>query len=302
MSPSSPPSFVFSPIYDVVFKLIFANHEDLLASLLTAILRPPVPIAKVKVLNPQIPPPRRGLKGVVLDTLVSLQDGSLAMVEMQALDRGNLEQRSTFYSARVTSVALRSGHDYASIPRVVGVFLIDYVHFREQAGYHWTIRYHVDQLHRSWSDASVIHLVELPKAVDAGAEDWQQDERLLQWIQFLKVESRDDLQRVKGMSKEITKAATVLQRIIDDPEMRGIVDDHISAEFDHYSSLHAYEQRGLERGRREGRKEGLEQGRIEEKRAFVRRLATMGLEVDQIARAAQVSPKQVAQWLSEQED
>lgn len=46
---------ILEPTLDVVFKLMFAQpgQQELLASLLTAVLHPPSPIASVVVLNPE---------------------------------------------------------------------------------------------------------------------------------------------------------------------------------------------------------------------------------------------------------
>lgn len=42
------------PKNDLVFKLLFSD-EELLVALLSAVLEPPVPIRRVKLLNPELP-------------------------------------------------------------------------------------------------------------------------------------------------------------------------------------------------------------------------------------------------------
>ncbi|MBI2391012.1 MAG: PD-(D/E)XK nuclease family transposase, partial [Deltaproteobacteria bacterium] len=76
---------LLDPKLDVVFKLLFAApaNERLLISLLGAVLRPAVPIAKVKVLNPELPKDLVLDRGVRLDVLVELTDGARVDVEME---------------------------------------------------------------------------------------------------------------------------------------------------------------------------------------------------------------------------
>ncbi len=289
------PRFLFRPVYDIVFKMVFANHEDLLCSLLTAVLQPDEPIMGATVLNPEIPPERRGLKGIVLDLFVTLQDNSRAIVEMQAFDRGNQPERSTFYMARVTGNALLRGEDYDNVPRVFGVFFLDYDQIESPDGFHWTVSYHIDQLGTRWSSNSMLHVVELRKAVQARRDDWPEEQNLLDWIQFLKIQSPEDVRKVRQMGGDVAKAANVLESLMNDPEARSIVDDHVSAMFDHYSSLRAYENRGEERGEKRGKDLGI----VEGKRLAARGMMHKGMSVEDIAEVLAVSVEVVRGWLGE---
>jgi hypothetical protein len=48
---------LLDPKLDVVFEMLFAEERNraLLESLLTAVLRPPSPIVRVRVINPELP-------------------------------------------------------------------------------------------------------------------------------------------------------------------------------------------------------------------------------------------------------
>jgi len=303
----SKPHFLFRPVYDIVFKMVFATRQDLLTSLLNAVLQPDEPITDVTVLNPEIPPDRHGLKGVVLDLLVTLNDDSRAIVEMQAIDRGNQPERSTFYMARVTSNAMLRGERYEAIPRVFGVFFLDYDQIQAPDGFHWTITYHIDQLGTRWASNSMIHVVELRKAFRATRAKWPREQNLLDWIQFLKIQSAKDVQKVKQMGGDVAKAARALEDIMNDPDARTVVDDHVSAMFDHYSSIRAHELRGEERGRELGERIGEERGRkIGEELGVAKgkQLAAVGMKrngmsFEQIAQVLDVSVDVIREWLDE---
>ena len=86
---------LLDPTLDVVFKLLFAhvNNRDILIALLTAVLKPSVPIDTVDVLNPEIPKDLPADRGAVLDIHVRLVDGRHIDVEMQSELRSGLTQR-----------------------------------------------------------------------------------------------------------------------------------------------------------------------------------------------------------------
>ena len=65
---------LLDPKNDAVFKMLFAKkgNEDILISLITAIINPESPISSVKILNPEIPKNHIDDKGTLLDILVQL--------------------------------------------------------------------------------------------------------------------------------------------------------------------------------------------------------------------------------------
>ena len=90
---------LLSPLLDLIFKMLFgmAGCEKSLISLLTAVLRPPVPIDCVTILNPHIAKNIVEEKGIVVDILVRMADGTHVDVEMQAGREPHLAQRYSYY-------------------------------------------------------------------------------------------------------------------------------------------------------------------------------------------------------------
>ena len=78
----------------MVLKILFSRNQDLLISLLTAVLRPEVPIASVTIVNYALPKSAMQDKGGTLDVLVRLEDGSLVDVEMQCQSHKGLRKRA----------------------------------------------------------------------------------------------------------------------------------------------------------------------------------------------------------------
>lgn len=90
------------PTLDVVFKLLFgsASNRDALIDLLTAVLRPRVPITSVEVLNPEVSREQANDRGIVLDLLVSFEDGTQVDLEMQTTRREGFRNRALGSAAR----------------------------------------------------------------------------------------------------------------------------------------------------------------------------------------------------------
>jgi predicted transposase/invertase (TIGR01784 family) len=114
------------PKLDLVFKLLFGgpNSQEILISLLTAVIRPPVPIKSVTVLNPEIPGELTTARGIRLDVHVLLQDGRHVDVEMQSKSRGGIRKRALFYWSRLYDTQLRRGVEYKKLQPCICVFLL----------------------------------------------------------------------------------------------------------------------------------------------------------------------------------
>jgi len=105
------------PTLDIVFKMLFGSQagREALIDLLTAVLRPPRPITDVRVLNPEVGREQVGDKGIVLDLLVELSDGTRIDVEMQVARRAGLRRRAIYYWSRLYSGQLERGQPYTAL-------------------------------------------------------------------------------------------------------------------------------------------------------------------------------------------
>ena len=120
------------PSLDVVFKLLLttgAEGHEVLVALLTAVLRPKKPFAKVTVRNPEIP--REGLddRGVILDIFAELEDGTRLDIEMQSERRPSFRQRALYYWARMFGSELERGAEYARLRPAISVLFLGYREF-----------------------------------------------------------------------------------------------------------------------------------------------------------------------------
>lgn len=233
---------LLDPKQDVVFKLLFADkrNEPLLISLVDSVLEPASPIASVTVLNPEIPKEQVDDRGIVLDVLVRLDDGTRVNLEMQCDRRGAIADRWLYNWARLFSSGLRRGDAYVALAPVVCVVFLD---FARGARFHQL--YRVLEVHDStvFSSSLAIHVIELPRISEA------EQVPLSRWARFLRARSASELQSLATEDPIMAQAKDALERLSEDPAAQEMAEVRRKAEIYHLLS-HA-------QSRQEGRADAL---------------------------------------------
>lgn len=273
------------PTLDVVFKMLLTSRPEsprLLVSLLTAVLRPPSPFAKVVVRNPELPSTEVLERGVVLDIAAELADGTLLDIEMQSDKRPAFRERALFYWARLYGAELERGEGYEALRPVISVLFLDY---RELRGQRLHSVFHVLELHdhERFSDALALHVIELPKIPQATAEERADEASLLRWSRFFAAQTDAELEEIAMADPVIAEARNVLQAVSDDPTAREIARLRANAQV-----VRRLEEAALrQEGREEGIKEGIKEGRAEALRRAIEGLClALGVPLDAAMRAA----------------
>ena len=264
------------PTLDVVFKLLLTSgpdsHEVLLA-LLTAVLRPRSPFAKVTVLNPEIPREDVLDRGVVLDLLAVLEDGTHLDIEMQAQKHPAFRERALYYWARLFGSELDRGDDYKKLRRAISVLFLDYA---ELEGQRLHSTFHLLEIHdrERFSDAIELHVIELPKLALATADERSEERDLLTWSRFFKATTDEELTRLAMTSPAIDKAKHILDRVSADPSARELARLREMAAVNMRLNLTAAREEGIEIGKAEALRSTIE--------AFC---AAIGVPIDDARRA-----------------
>ena len=211
---------LLDPTLDIVFKLLFTSGPDsdvALGGLLTAVLSPPRPIVSITVLNPLIAGVDVTDKGIALDLLLELDDGTQIDLEMQSDKRHAFRNRALFYWARLFGGKLERGDEYARLKPAVSVLFLDY---RELPGNRLHSIFHVLETHdhSRFSDAFEMHVIE-PPTLDRAA-DRADEEALLRWSRFFTAKTTDEANEPAMSDPAIQKARTILERLSADPDVR----------------------------------------------------------------------------------
>ena len=257
---------VLDPTLDVVFKILLAHPDntDVLVALLSAVLRPEVPIKTVTVKNPEIPKENVDDRGVILDLLVVLDDGRSVDVEMQVESHPGVRRRALLYWARTYSANIQRGESYASIKPTVLVWFLNYCAF-ESIPYHsrwWVVEPTTGTV---FSKALELHTVELTKLGGLTAEYAENEKSLVNWGRFMTAKTDDERKRAAEGDPMVAKAKQVLEDLSEDPETQELAYRRRLALDGYRLELGAAREEGVAIGRQEG----LQKRRV----AFIRQLA-----------------------------
>jgi len=251
------------PMLDVVFKMFFTRpgSEELLHSLLTAVLHPPSPIDSVVILNPELDKDSVGDRGIILDLRLKLADGTLMNVEMQARrGTGAMRERELYHWARMYGSQLVRGDKFHALAACISVFLLGYDEL-PSGPFHSTFEVLERHTHERLTDHLQLHLVQLRHLPQPGSVERDEELPLVTWARFFA--SRDDTERRElAMSDPIfDQANAVLDELSADPVAQRFARDREEGQIWYQMDLEAARRSGIEQGIEQGLEKGREEGR-----------------------------------------
>ena len=200
----------------------------------------------------------------ILDIKAKINNSINCDIEMQVVDRKNIEKRVLFYCSKMYVQSLSSGQDYSKLEKSITILLTDYEikSLKEIKKYitKWNIR-EQDYGNIILTDAMEICIIELPKF-----EKYKTGSTLDHWVKFIKNPKVVDMS-----NKEIKKAKKVLEEISKDGKERYlaelrekyIMDQKAIEDAGYDKGLNAGYGKGLSDGIEQGKKEGIEEEKIE---------------------------------------
>ena len=250
---------LLDPTLDVVFKLLPTSTPEsprVLRSLLTAVLKPSSPIAKVTVINPEIPRDAVQDKGIVLDLLVELENRTRLDVEMQADKRGAFRNRALYYWARAFSGQMERGDGYQTLMPVISVLFLDYseIDARRLHSIFQLLEIHD---HARFTDAIELHVIELPELTRLDAAELAHEAALVRWSRFFAATTDAEIEELAMNDPTIGEAHTALERLSADPAARALARDREMAMATYRIEMAAAISEGEAKGKAEGKAEGL---------------------------------------------
>lgn len=116
-----------NPKADLMFKLVFGEHEDLMMSLLNALL--PLDsdgqITSLEYVTPEMVPENPSKKNSIVDVRCTDQKGRQFIVEMQLHWNEGFKQRVVFNASKAVVKQLKKGEDYTLIQPVYSLNFIN---------------------------------------------------------------------------------------------------------------------------------------------------------------------------------
>ena len=263
-----------NPKADLTFKKIFGEHEDLVMSLLNALL--PLDEGKqiehVEYLTPEMVPENPGKKNSIVDVRCKETGGRHFIVEMQMNWNNEFEQRVILNASKAVIKQLKGSEDYSLLQPVYALNLINDVGF--DAG--------PDEFYHDYAIVNVAHtdriieglrfvFVELPKFKP---QTIKEKKMAVLWLRFLTEIDRDTVEAPAELL-ENPETAKALQ----------ILEESAYSEAELYAYEHYWDGVYYERGAiRHGYKQGMAQGIEDNRRDNARRMKADGMPAELIAK------------------
>ncbi len=201
---------------DILFKMLFVKHRDLLKKLIAALLGIKVEsIRKFVVRNEEMPPEILGDKFCRLD-INMVVNGQLIDLEIQVSNEEDYPERVMLYWAREFSTALPAGESYSMLPRTIIISIIDFKLF-DCEDFHSFFQPLEVTRHTLLSDKMGFHFFELKKL----PKDITKKDALLLWLSLFRAETEEDLEKIKAMEvPEMEQAINAYRTITASSEFR----------------------------------------------------------------------------------
>ena len=251
-----------NPKADLTFKKVFGEHEDLVMSLLNALL--PLDegkrIEQVKFLTSELVPENPGKKNSIVDVRCMETGGRHFIVEMQMNWNNEFQQRVILNASKAVVKQLGTSEDYSLLQPVYALNLINDVGF--DAG--------PDEFYHDYAIVNVEHsdriieglrfvFVELPKFKP---QTIKEKKMMVLWLRFLTEIDRDTEEAPAELleNPETAKALQILEKSAYNEQELRAYEYYWDAVYNERGAIrHGFKQ-GLAQGLAQGIEQGIEQG------------------------------------------
>ena len=267
------------PKADLTFKKIFAKHPDLLISLLNSLLplSDEEQIVEIKYLPNELVPELYGRKNTIVDVLCQDVSGRKFCVEMQMEWSNAFMQRVLFNASKLYVTQLQKAEEYETLKPVYSLNLVNEI-FEKDMPDCFIHNYRIVHDKDTKKVIGGLHFtfIELPKFTP---HTFLEKRMSVLWLRFL-TEIDSDTREVPAdllESPEISKA-------LEEVKVSSFTDAELRT-YDKFWDTIRTEKTLL----KDKYEKGMEKGAIDEKIATAQRLLAMGLSVDQVATATQLT-------------
>lgn len=206
------PKPLLLPTNDFVFKKVFAENTDLLASLLSAALdMPEDELQSIEVIDAHLRPETITDKEGILDIKVRTK-ASVLDVEIQVRNHRELPKHIQYYLSSLYVEQLKAGDSYKRLNKAISIFITGFSMF-DDAHWHHRFRYHDKEHDIVFPDSCEILILELPKVGLAKGP-------LADWMRFVYAQKEEDFMQAAAQHPLISKAYGVIKTLSYDEEAR----------------------------------------------------------------------------------
>ena len=228
----------------------------------------------------------------IMDIKAVLNENIQCDVEMQVVNKHNIEKRILFYWAKMYAQTIREGSAYKELKKSICVLLTDFEldNLKEIKKYKtkWNIR---EEEYKSVILTDVLELViiELPKYIRYANKE--KKENLNLWLEFIKnpevtiMKDNKDEKSTKETKQAIKKAQEELEKISQDEHERYLAELREKYIRDQY----AVQEYGYIKGKDEGKNEG----KKEKSKEIAKKMLEKGEDIEYIMELTGLSKEEI---------
>lgn len=264
---------------DIVFKQVFGQEESkpILRVFLNDVLGLDIKSAdQITLLNPTIDPKYLDDKMCILDVRVQLSDRSSIDVEIQVLNRHNMESRALYYACQLCTEQLHAGDDYAKIAPVYGLNLLCFDLY-EDTCYYRSFVLKDRKTNTPYKQKFEIAFFELRKAVGELSRTKEVKTLALseltardRWALFINFGKKEVYEKLVEEDKTFEEAYERLKKASSDEKLMAMYRSREKAIRDWNDSINSARKEGEQQGEARGLEKGRQEGRITELIELVR--------------------------------
>ena len=273
---------------DVIFQTFFSRkgNEEFLIDFLNALLNKDIRSIEVRE-EVNLERLSKEEKGGRLDLQAKLEDGTIISIEMQLRNEYNIEERTTLYSGKVISRETERGTDYEDINQVIMINILGYNFLKVEDYISETAI--VLEKHRDYEVLTGLkwYFIELPKFRKQNPD---MNEKINQWLAFIDDYNKEMVKVAEEKNDKLKKARIEMNYLTGDAEVRRLAELREKWEMDRISAINHATRKGKEIRRKKAEKEN---GRKDKSIEIAKKLLEMGMTIEQIIDATQLSKEEI---------
>jgi predicted transposase/invertase (TIGR01784 family) len=246
------------PRNDLVFKRIFGDKRNgnILRSFLKSILNlDDDDLSKLEIIESATRLNKIYDKTGILDVKCTTKTGKIIGIELQVAHDPSIRERLVYQNARSFVDQSFKGDNYFDLHKTITIAIaIDHTIIKKGDGYSYCFRYYDHKSDIEFTNITELHILEAKKLPK------DEDNLLIQWLQFLKSKSEEELQMVANKNPAIKEAVCVYKQLTADQKFRNQAWNRQLAIWDRNSQINNARNEGERIGLSKGERIGLSKG------------------------------------------
>jgi hypothetical protein len=274
---------------DYLFKLLLGSEENkvCLQDFLECILDiPNGVITDLELLDKELVKDAVADKTGILDVKLRLKDETTIDIEIQNSWSAEFIPRTLFYWSKMYIESFKEGEPYTSLTKCITINLVSQG-FKLNSAVHSAYNILEQNSYQQLTDLLEIHFLNLSAAqeIDIQNTPVEKQQKLINWLRFIATDDKEE----RNMIATTSPVLQILNEKIDvlslSPEERKLYESRMKLKSDIATISESRFNDGWQSGRLEGKYEG--------KLEAARNLLTMGLPIEDIVKATDLTAQEV---------